>query len=270
MSPWPLLAGAWEWQPSVLLGCAALLAGYLGAAGLRLSRAALSFLAGILVLLLALESPLDVLGDTYLFSAHMLQHLLLELVIPPLLILGIPASLAGRVMDHPLAGRAGRVLGQPVAAWILGIGTLWAWHAPALYNAALENENIHIVQHLCFLVTATIFWWPVATPARERRLPPPVAVFYLMAAGMASTLLGILLAFAPRILYPAYLHPADPLGILPLIREGWGLSPAADQRLGGLFLWIPGGLAYLGAMLVTLARWFIAGEDSAHAAETRL
>jgi cytochrome c oxidase assembly factor CtaG len=252
----------WGWDPSVVLGCAALLGAYLAAVRFRLSRGAGSFGAGILVLLLALVGPIDTLSDTYLFSVHMLQHVLLVLAVPPLLLLGLPPALARKALAQPALRGIEGVLGRPALAWLLGMGTLWAWHLPTLYTAALESKNIHIAEHLCFLTTATIFWWPVLTPLPERRLAPLGAVLYLLPASMASSLLGILFVFAPRIVYPFYLHPDDPLGLLPLLRGTWGLTPAVDQVLGGLIMWVPGCLVYLGFAIVPLFRWLSEAEGT--------
>jgi putative membrane protein len=274
MTTWQLLFSAWHWHPSVLLGCAALLAGYAAALRFRLPRAAWWYLAGVLVLLLALLSPLHTLGDGYLFSAHMLQHLLLVQGVPPLLLLGIPRIARAQQPQAPYGpwlasfARVEQALGRPLVAWSIAIGTLWAWHVPALYNATLEHEAVHIFEHLCFLATATLFWWPIAGPLEERRLAPLVAALYLFAAMIASTVLGIILTFAPAGLYPAYLHPRDPLGILPLLRDGWGLSPAADQQLGGLLMWVPGNLVYLSALMAMLARWYAAPDEEGLADET--
>lgn len=254
MTTWQIATSAWIWEPSVLVGCAALLGLYLIAVRGRISQRAWSYVAGLGVLLIALLSPLEVLGDTYLFSAHMVQHLLLVLVVPPLLLLGIPPRLAAKVLDWPPARRLERLLAQPVVAWLLGIGFVWIWHVPALYNAALAHETLHIVEHLCFLVTSTIFWWPVCSPLLAHRLSPPLTLIYLMAAGMANTLLGIFLAFLP-VLYPAYLHPLDSLGILPLLRGQWGLTPAVDQQLGGFLMWVPGSFPYLAGMVMAFMRW---------------
>ena len=228
---------------------------YLAAVRVCLSRLTVTFGVGVLVLFLALAGPVDALSDTYLFSVHMLQHVLLILAVPPLLLLGVPSTLARQLLAWPFLGGIERILGQPVVAWILGMGTLWVWHLPVLYTAALESESLHIVEHLCFLVTATIFWWPVLAPVTERRLGPLAAVLYLFPASMASSLLGILFVFAPRIVYPFYLHPDDTLGILPLLRGAWGLTPATDQALGGLIMWVPGCLVYLAFALVPLFRW---------------
>src|SRR5919202_999215 len=207
MTTGQLLTSTWDWEPTVLAGCAALAAGYVVVARPRGIRA-VSFMAGVLTLLLALISPLDALGDTYLFSAHMLQHFLLILVVPPLLLLGIPPRMAERALRWEPASWAEWVFGQPVLAWLLGIGSLWVWHAPALYDAALANEGLHVVQHLCFLVTSTIFWWVVIAPVPERwRLNLLASAAYLLLASLVSSLLGVILTFAPPGLYPPYLHP---------------------------------------------------------------
>lgn len=255
MTTWHLLTSAWDWEPTVLAGCVALLAAY-DLVARPLTARAWCFGGGVLILLLALVSPLDTLGDTYLFSAHMLQHMLLILVVPPLLILGISPEIWARLLRWAPAARVERALGRPPRSWLLGMCVLWLWHAPALYDAAVANEDVHIFQHLSFLVTATIFWWPVLTPLAERRLAFPTVVFYLVAAAFASAILGVIITFAPPGLYPAYEHPVDRLGALALIRQEWGLSYALDQQIGGLIMWATGGPVYLISALWALGRWF--------------
>jgi putative membrane protein len=263
MTAWERLAGAWSWQPSVVVGCALLAGGYLGLAGGRAGGRASWFLGGIAVLAFALLSPLDVLGDRYLFSAHMLQHMLLVLVVPPMLLLGLPEAWVRLLLAHPLLGRAERVARHPVLAWAIGMGTVGAWHLPALYNLALAELPVHVFQHLTFLASSVVFWWPVCAPVAGSRMSAPGALGYLLAAALASSGLGIVLTVVPPGWYPAYLHPADPLGILPMIRDGWGLSAEADQQLGGLLMWVPGGLVYLVAILATLGRWYRENERAA-------
>jgi len=260
MTIWQFIRATWTWEPSVIGGCLTLAAGYLSGVGVKPPGRAAPFLAGVVVLFLALDSPLDVLGDRYLFSAHMVQHLLLILVVPPLLLLGMPPALADLERYPPCVRRAGRVLSYPAVAWTLGVGTMVVWHVPGLYNAALRGEAIHITQHLSFLITSTIFWWPVLAAAGTERLAPLPAVLYLMGAALAGSILGIIVTFAQVGLYPAYLHPIDPFGIELLIRNGWGLSPQSDQELGGLVMWILGGLVYLWAILGVMARWYRTAE----------
>jgi putative membrane protein len=270
MTAWQFLARTWPWEPSVVLGCGALAAGYLAAVRGRIPGRAGWFMAGVAMLLLALESPIDTLGDTYLFSAHMLQHLLLVLIVPPLLLLGLPPALARWALRRRTIGRLERILRRPVVAWVLGVATVWVWHIPALYNVALANYGVHVIQHLSFLATSIIFWWPICAPLAEVRMNPLAGMLYLLAAALACSGLGIILTFASPGLYPLYLHylPEDPLGILPLIRDGWGLTPAADQQLGGLLMWVPGGLVYLCAIMMTLARWYREAEQPPAAGST--
>ena len=228
---------AWDWEPSVVAGCAALTVGYLAIARKRGLQRAPYFLAGVLLLLLDLVSPLDTLADRYLFSAHVAQHFLLALVIPPLLLLGTPRFDLGALI------KLERVLGQPPLSWLLGVGTMLAWHLPALFNAALESDALHIFQHLTFLATGTIFWWPILAPVDDRRLGAFPAVAYLFSACLSCSLLGAYLTFGPADLYPAYSGYA-------------GLSARADQQLGGLLMWIPGCFVYLTAILTVVRRWY--------------
>lgn len=234
----------WDWEPSVVIGCAALAAGYLVLTR-RQPRQAWYFLAGVLVLLLDLVSPIDSLGDQYLLSAHIVQHFVLALIVPPLLIAGMPPI---RLPILPAA-----------LSWLLGAGTMVFWHIPLLFNAALANEGLHIVQHLSFLVTGTIFWWPVL----QRQFAPLTAITYLFSACLTCSILGAAITFAKPGLYPAYLSPEDHLGLLPLIRDNWGLDPKTDQQLGGLLMWIPGCFVYLTAILVTVGRWYGMKEKTA-------
>src|SRR4051794_32731593 len=162
------LMGMWSFEPSVLLGCAGLLLGYMWMQRFRLNPGSIFFTAGVLVLLLALVSPLHALGETYLFSAHMVQHLLLVLVVPPLLILGTPAWMFRRALQWEPARKLEAVLGHPFPAWFLVTVAIYAWHLPVLFNATLANPAIHTLEHVIFLVTGTIFWWPVMNPLRDR------------------------------------------------------------------------------------------------------
>lgn len=249
------LLRAWDFDPSIVIGCVALLAAYAFAHRGDHSRAPW-FVAGVAVMFLTLVSPLDALSDEYLFSAHMLQHLVLILIVPPLLIIGLSEKFTRSILAVPILARIERILATPAVAWTLAMAVLWIWHWPALYNVTLADENVHIFEHLCFLVTATIFWWPIFAPAAAARMEPMRAIIYLATAMVSNSVLAILLTFAKPGLYPAYLHPADSLGILSMLRDGWGLTPAADQQLGGLIMWVPGGMVFLGAIIFVMARWY--------------
>ncbi|MBF6568316.1 MAG: cytochrome c oxidase assembly protein [Candidatus Binataceae bacterium] len=258
---------AWDPDLSVLIGCAALLTAYGIACRDDLSRAGW-FIGGVLVMLLALISPLDPLADEYLFSAHMLQHLILELAVPPMLLLGLTPRIARAVIDRPALGRIERVLGNPLVAWMLGIATLALWHLPPLFDAALGNEYIHIAEHLCFMTTATIFWWPILAPLPQCRISPLWAQIYLLGGAMANSLLGLWLTFAPAGLYAPYLHPADSLHIAVLLRAGWGFTPMLDQEVGGLLMWVGGGFVFLAVMVALFLQWFGTAESDSAAPAT--
>lgn len=212
--------------------------------------------AGLLIALLALVSPLDALADQ-LFAAHMAQHTLLTLVAPPLLALGQPAALllglpksAQRGIGHTLRVLPGlRAIGRnatrPGVAWLLLAATLWGWHAPGLYSAALEHEMIHAAQHLSLIGTGLLFWWAALRTygdAPERR---GAAVLYLFTTALHSGLLGALITLSPTAWYPLYAGRS----------EAFGLSPLADQQLAGTIMWIPAGLVFLFAALAMLKSW---------------
>ncbi|MGE5446266.1 MAG: cytochrome c oxidase assembly protein [Ignavibacteriales bacterium] len=263
MTTWQILTSTWDWNPLVLMGCVALVLIYGVALGFHFSKRALFFVSGIILLFLALSSPLNELGHVYLFSAHMVQHVLLLLVVPFLLLLGIPSEVVKRVLVWPPAGSAGGALGWPLLGWFFGVGAMWIWHIPALYNLALHNEAIHMVEQLSLIVMGIIFWWPVNAPSPDMRLSPLISIPYLFSACVACTILGIIITFSSVGLYPTYLHPNDALGILSFIRDGWGISPRIDQQIGGLLMWVPCCILYTFVIMLTLARWYSEpGEDT--------
>ncbi len=251
MNGWSSLMSAWDIEPSVILGCVGLLVADAAVQGWRVSRLNGWFVASVLILALALISPLDVLSDGYLFSAHMLQHLLLIVVVPPLMLIGLPEEPLRRLLRVSWVARAERMLRLAPIAWLVGIVTLAAWHVPILYNAALADENIHVLEHLCFLVSATIFWWPIIGPLRECRMGLAAALVYLVVAAFANGAVGVTLLVLPVGLYPAYLNPDDPLHILRLIRTA-GFTAAEDQKFGAILMIIGGSAAFMWSMVYML------------------
>ena len=251
-----LLTIAWSPDPSVVGGSVALVVAYVAWLGGRLRPRSVLFFSGIAVLLIALVSPIDRIGELYLFSVHMLQHMLLLLVVPPLLLWGLPPEAVRGLLRVRSLRRLERALGRPTVALPAMVITLLAWHLPSLYGAALLDEGVHALEHLLFLVTATMFWWPVLTPLSGDRLSPPNAMMYLFGAMASISILGIILTFAPVPLYAFYVHPADPYGALTMIRDGWGVSVLADQQMGGVLMWIVGGIAYILSILTEFGLWF--------------
>ena len=149
-----------------------------------------------------------------------------------------------------------RILGYPPLSLLMGVSTFWVWHFPQLYNRALENDAIHAAEHLCFLLTGMMLWWPIFTPLEERRLAPLPSLAYLLIAAVPGTILGVLFTLADTPYYAPYAHPQDELGALKLIRDDWGLTQLEDQKLGGAIMWEPMGAVFLWAMMMKIIDWF--------------
>ena len=265
------LLRAWTFEPGVVIPVVA--SAVLYSLGIvRLRRASrksvrksdiLYFALGWAALVLALVSPVHAWGSV-LFSAHMTQHELLMLVAAPLLVLGrpivpflwaLPRSWAVTLARWSKLGaweRMWRTISNPVVAWIIHAVVLWAWHAPALFQATLENESIHALQHASFLFSALLFWWAVIH-GRQRALGFGFAVLYMFTTALHSGLLGALLTFANSVWYPDYAERT----------AAWGLTPLEDQQIGGLIMWIPAGLVYIAAGLALFAGWLRESEARA-------
>ncbi len=264
LSTWEVWTQSWNWDPwSIGLWALAQVI-YIKLGGLKNRRKFLIFSSGNLILLLALISPIATLGETYLFSVHMVQHLLLEIVAVPLMLLGLPPRIAAWPMRWHWWRSIAKTLSQPMLAWVIGVTTLWVWHYPLLYNGALESKTVHFFQHLSFIISATIFFNALLDPIEKFRLDGPRAMIYLFSAAALNSLLAIALTFAPEGLYPYYLNPRDPLEILHMIRNDWGMSPALDQQTGGAIMWVMGGLVFFIILLGVMARWYAKNPETTH------
>jgi len=256
MTAWKLFLSSWDFTPSVVIGCAVLLAVYLFFVRFKFNSKTVNFTLGVLIVFLALVSPVDALGEDYLFSAHMLQHMMLGYVAPPLLVSGMPESFVRSWLRFPPIARLERIFSYAPLALVLGSATFYVWHLPTLYNIALENEVVHVFEHLTFLVTGIILWWPVFKPIPEGRLTALPAIIYMGIAASLGSILGIIFTISDTAFYSFYAHPHDELGALKLIREDWGLTQLDDQKLGGAIMWEPMGAIFLWAMMVVLVDWF--------------
>ena len=247
---------AWHGHPSVITGLLLLAGGYLvgvgplrrhfgWAQGVGLGQVA-AFLTGVLVLFVALLSPLHELGENYLFSAHMVQHLLLTLVVPPLLLLGTPPWLLRPLLRSPRVMRVARFLTLPVTAFVLFNVVFVFWHVPSLYDLTLRELGIHILEHVTFLFAGVILWWPVLSPLPELpRAPYIVQMLYLFVQPTIPAILGAIITFSDGVLYSWYAEA-------PRI---WDISAHTDQQVGGIVMWIPGGLAFLLTLAVVFLVW---------------
>lgn len=266
MSPFALLHGglddlpawdAWHFAPSTVIGAAALAGAYLWAIGPGRERLGGepvprwkvgAFLAGCLALVLTLNGPIHELSDHYLLSAHMVQHLLLTMVVPLLWLLGTPGWLVDAVLDRvPGLERIGRVATGAVVAYLVYNAWLVAWHMPTIYDLALFHHPLHVAQHLGFLATGVLMWWPVASPTE--RLPAlsyGPAMLYLFLLTIPMKAIGAFVTLADHVLYDFYASAPRVLG----------LSAATDQTIGGLVMWIPGGLIYWTAIAIIFLRHY--------------
>jgi cytochrome c oxidase assembly factor CtaG len=223
----------------------------------RLARSAGLYSGGWLILSGALVSPLHEAGE-HSFTMHMIEHELLMLPAAlllvaarpgPVMLWGLPLSirqLTGSIARLSLWRR----LSDPVTATAIQGMVIWLWHMPSPFNLALRHEGWHIVQHLCFIAGALLFWW-----AMLHRSSEALAAVCLFATSMIGGALGALMALAASPWYSAYAA----MGMTPL-----GLSPVEDQQLAGLIMWIPGGLFHLAAAMWFLARW-LSGKERGHA-----
>lgn len=237
----------WDVHLSVAVGLVALGGLYVGVGGRRAARRKqLAFTGALAVLFVSLNGPLHNLSDSYLFSAHMVQHLVLTLCFPPLLLYGLTPGMVDRFLGAAAVRRAARWITRPLPAAIVFLVPITAWHMPRFYEAAMRDHDLHIVQHLTFLGTSVLMWWPILSPtAALPRAPYPAQLLYLFLLGIPMSLVGALITLSERTLYPFY--AAAP--------RVWGLTPLADQQLGGLIMWIPGGLLFWGVMTVVWFRW---------------
>jgi len=255
----------WAFEPGIVIPMA--LSAWLYAQGLwRMWRAtgidrgvrtweAACFGLGWFALFIALVSPLHPWGRV-LFSAHMAQHEILMLIAAPLMVLGRPmivflkalparwANTLARAGNAPSWQIIWRFLTNPLVAWLLHAMVLWAWHAPVLMDAVIDNEWVHALQHLSFFLSALLFWWAVIH-GPQRALGYGMAILYMFTTALHTGLLGVLLTFGTTLWYPPYANTT----------QAWGMTPVEDQQLGGLIMWIPAGVVYIVAGVALMAGW---------------
>jgi putative membrane protein len=247
----------------VVVAVAALAGAYAAAwraAGARGQPARVAaFMAALVALAGALNGPLHDLAEGGLFSAHMTQHLILTLIVPPLLLAGTPEFMADALL-RPLLARAAtrRVLGtltRPLPALAAWAVALFAWHLPASYTAALGSHAVHFVQHATLTAAALLAWWPIASPSRRLpALPHAAQILYVFVFGVPMTIVAAMITGAEHLLYP-----------LPALTVG-GLTPLEDQRLGGVLMWVPAAIVPLVTFTAVFFRWAAAeSEDRAEA-----
>ena len=255
----------WDAQPLVVIPLVATLALYLLGLGRLWRRAGAgrgishwevaSFAAGWLTTAVAVVSPVAWLSEI-LFSVHMTQHTLLLLVAAPLLAFGQPLlaclwafdATSRERMTRPFRGprfaRVWHAVTAPLSVFLLQTAALWLWHIPSWYEAALRNEAIHALEHVCLLVAGSLFWWAMVR-GRYGRMGYGLAVVYVFLTALHSGTLGALLTIAPDPWYATYVEQA----------HAWGIDPLDDQQLAGILMWIPAGVIFIVLGLALLAAW---------------
>jgi putative membrane protein len=247
---------AWNFAPSLVLGLLAQVSIYLaitigplqrffpGAEPVPQHQIQL-FLIGWLCLFVALVSPIETLSGS-LLSMHMVQHLLITLAAPPLMLLGTPKWLFRPILRIPGALELGRFVTGSVPAFLIYNFVFSLWHVPRYYELTLSNEYVHILEHAMFFLSAGLTWWPICGPMDE--IPPAptgVKVVYLFLQTLPATILGAILTFAGQPLYPHYVRA----------QRLWGMSALNDQALAGLIMWVPGSLVFFGVLTAIFIRW---------------
>ena len=280
---------SWNWRLEIIIPL--LLLGYLYTAGwLRLRRRTadsrrerqkirrppltatwrlISYLTGLVLVALALLSPIDSLGQQ-LFFMHMIQHLLLIMIAPPLLLIANPMPVVlwglpdkwrlktGHAIGHILHRDSQfrhvlRTLTAPGIIWLVWVIALFGWHDPAMYNAALRYEFLHDLEHLSFFLASMLFWWHVtgAGPRVHKQFGYVGRIAFVLAAVPPNMALGVWLAFNNNVIYTYY----------EAVPRLWGIDALTDQRIGGVIMWIPGSMMFLLAALILTAQ-YLGSEES--------
>jgi putative membrane protein len=275
---WPGTLFAWSFDPTVVFPLVLAAALYLQAVAsvdrahpaTRVPRRRIAaFLAGLLAIEIALQSPIEHY-DTTLFSVHMVQHMLLMLVAAPLLALGAPITLLLRAVRPQartrfvlpiLHSRIVRVVSFPVVTWLLFAGVLWGAHFSPLFDLALTDPLVHQVEHAAFLAAALLFWWPVVgLDPSPWRMPHPVRALYTFLQMPQNTFLSLAIFSAPEPLYRHYVT----------LGRTWGPSPLADQQAAGALMWVVGDMMFVMAVVLVVAAWMRAEDRNAAAVDARV
>lgn len=241
----------WPFDPTVDAG---LLVLYFGHALLAREAGAerkhtVYFVLGLATLWIALETPIDTISDYYLDSVHMLQHVLLAFVAPPLLLLGLSTGMVARLVRVP--GLRG--VTEPVPAQVVAALVMIVWHLPPLYNATLYNAGLHVLEHVMFVASGVLLFWPIVdvTAASARwQLSPGAKLVYMLIATLPQDGVALPLIFSRVAFYDYYTHAPRLIA---------GFSAAIDQTIAGAVLMIAGKVTLAAAALIVFFRWF--GEE---------
>lgn len=271
---WPVLhagdpsEGPWAWHPhpDVWLLVAVLALGYVGLIrwlGPRLAepgerpvtlRQAVLYYLGVALVWVAADWPVHDLSEGYLYSVHMVQHMVFSLVAPPLLLLGTPGWLVRAALRPRRLLRAARWVTRPVPALLIFNGVVVATHLPVVVDLTLRSEPAHFAAHAVLVASALLMWWPVASPVPDLlpRLPYAGQMVYLFVQSLVPTVPASFLTFSPTAIYPFY----------EAVPRLWGISAVEDQRVAGLIMKLGGGLLLWGIIAALFFKWYAQEEAS--------
>ena len=223
--------------------------------GYRLTNKSPLYFSGVILFILVTFSPIDFLARNYLFSAHMIQHIVLLLIVPPLLLTGTDKHFLGKVVNIPFLRKILNFLLFPIVAWVLGVGSMWVMHIPSFMMDMHNSAFLTNAKMIILLILGSLFIWPVYSPVNFRKLGPLLSSMYLFLACVGCTVLGIFITFAPEGMFTAAMNYTNPV-INNLVSLDWGISSGSDQMIGGLIMWVPACIIYLTNVMITLLRWF--------------
>ncbi len=246
----------------LLLTAAYLWGGYVARKKYALSEAPLNpwrtvaFATSMFFFMLVENGPLHMLSDFYLFSAHMVQHLVLAQIVPPLLLLAFPGWMFRPLVKKQWTRTLGSFLAKPVIAFVISTFVLAVWHVPFMYESAMRNHDIHITMHLTFLVASVIMWFPIVNPVPDLidRPQPIWQMVYLFLTTVPMAMLGMIIVLAENVLYPFYAEA-------PRIFQS--IDPKEDQVIGGLIMWVIGGMLPWFAISRIFFAWYHSETDGA-------
>jgi len=250
----------WPVDVTVYAGIVALFLAHAWLAGIVADsqrKHSMYFGLGLLILWLALETPIDTISDRYLDSVHMLQHVLLGFIAPPLLLLGLSSQMVGRLVRMPGV----RAITEPVPAQVIAGLVMVVWHLPPLYNATLASESLHVIEHLMFIASGVVLYWPIldATSAHARwQMSPGAKLLYMLVATLPQDAVALVLIFSRVPFYEYYAHAPR---LVP------SLTPLIDQTVAGAVLMILGKAMLAVTAAAVFFRWFGADHraDRSHA-----
>lgn len=209
---------------------------------------AFRFYTALVLFYLAVGSPLDQMGERFLFSAHMVQHAIIMYPVAILFLFGLPHWMVDPWLGHPALRTFGRVFGHPVVAGLIYVLTVSIWHAPVLYEWALQDKLVHILEHVMFFGASLFYWWTQCSPSRIfPRRAQPTQMLLQLGVVIGMTPLFAYITFSADILYPTYEFAP---------RLFSDLDPGNDQLLAGVIMKIGGMLAALGAVGVAFYQWY--------------